>query len=624
MTLRILLGAVIAAITLVCRIACLGQQKKPEIKIPLNALEKLRPEHPRLLASPDDFRQLKTRIAGDAKLQAWEASLQKEAEALLTATPSKYEIPDGLRLLETSRRVVNRVYALALQYRLSGEDKYARRAWQELEAAAQFKDWNPRHFLDTAEMTHAFAIGYDWLYDAWTEEERKVIVQAIVEKGFEPALPIYRGHRGWAVARHNWNQVCNGGMGMGALAIGEARPELAREILQGALQGIQIAMAEFGPDGAWKEGPGYWNYATSYNVVFLAGLDTALGTDFGLSEIRGFDRTGFFPIYLAGPLGRTFNYADGGDRAIHAAQLFWLGRRFQQPVFSWFEAQTPNPGPLDLLWYQPGVSGPKSGGLPLDKYFHGAEVVTLRSEWENSKAIFVGFKAGDNKANHSHLDIGSFVMDAGGARWAVDLGGDNYNLPGYFGNQRWNYYRLRAEGQNTLVIDPSTGPDQDPKAATRITKFSTKPERAFALADLTAAYAPHAKKVWRGIAIVDRKQVLVQDEVVTSGAAEIWWSMHTPAAVQIEQQGRTAVLKQVGAQLRAVILSPENAGFELSEAQPGERSPHPEGQAKNDGVKKLTIHLSKSTEARIAVLLIPATDEEMEATRLKIVSLNRW
>jgi hypothetical protein len=63
----------------------------------------------------------------------------------------------------------------------------------------------------------------------------------------------------------------------------------------------------------------------------------------------------------------------------------------------------------------------------------------LRSEWENPQALCVAFKAGDNKANHSHLDLGSFVFDAAGVRWAMDLGADNYNLPGYFGKQRWDY-----------------------------------------------------------------------------------------------------------------------------------------------------------------------------------------
>ena len=309
---------------------------------------------------------------------------------------------------------MNRIYTLALLYRLDGDPRYAERAWQELAAAASFKDWNPRHFLDTAEMTHAFAIGYDWLYDVWTPEQRATLQQAMVAKGLKPALELYRARKWWTVAHHNWNQVCNGGIGMGALALAEVEPQLAGEILHDAAESIQLAMAEFAPDGAWKEGPGYWNYATLYNVVFLAGLQTALNTDFGLSQIGAFEQTGLFPIYLSGPLGRTFNYADGGDHAIFAAQMFWLARKFKQPVFAWYERRTPTPSALDLLWYDPAGTGPKAAGLPLDKYFRGAEVAVMRSEWENPQALFVGFKAGDNKANHSHLDVGSFVFDAAG------------------------------------------------------------------------------------------------------------------------------------------------------------------------------------------------------------------
>ena len=80
-------------------------------------------------------------------------------------------------------------------------------------------------------------------------------------------------------------------------------------------------------------------------------------------------------------------------------------------------------------------------------------VVTMRSSWDDPNARFVGFKGGDNKVNHSHADLGTFVLDAMGYRWAMDLGPDDYNLPGYFGKERWNYYRLRTEGHNTLVVD---------------------------------------------------------------------------------------------------------------------------------------------------------------------------
>ena len=71
----------------------------------------------------------------------------------------------GPRLLTVSRTVLERVTTLALLYRLDGDPRWVARAREELLAAAGFSDWNPSHFLDVAEMCHAFAIGYDWLYD---------------------------------------------------------------------------------------------------------------------------------------------------------------------------------------------------------------------------------------------------------------------------------------------------------------------------------------------------------------------------------------------------------------------------------------------------------------------------
>jgi hypothetical protein len=408
---------------------------------------------------------------------------------------------------------------------------------------------------------------------------------------------------------------------MGALALGDVEPELAGEILTGGLRSIQIGMGEFAPDGASVEGPGYWNYATIYNCVLLAGLESALGTDFGLSQMPAFQDTGLFPIYLTGPLGRTFNYADGGDKTIHAAQMFWLARKFDRPIYAWYERKVATPAPLDLLWFTEDSGGPKGTQLPLDKYFHGPEVAILRSGWENSQALFVGFKAGDNKVSHSHLDLGSFVFDALGVRWAMDLGADDYNLPAYFGDKRWTYYRLRAEGQNSLVINPAAAPDQDPKAATKIIRFQSKPDASFAIADLTPAYRKDASKVWRGIKLINKEQLLIQDEIQVDRPADIWWFMHTPAAMKIENDGRVAELSQVGKQLRAEILSPADAKFEIRDAQPLPTSPQPDHQARNEGVRKLTIHVNGTKSVRLAVVLSPGGSQKEPP---KLLTLPEW
>lgn len=136
----------------------------------------------------DDFAGLKRRVATDTLLTSWNRTLAQGAEAILNQPPSGYAFRDGKRLLDVSRLVKERVRTLGLMYRLTGDRRLADRAWTELEAAGTFRDWNPSHFLDAAEITAVFAIGYDWLFDVWTPPQRAFLRRAIIEKGIQPSL----------------------------------------------------------------------------------------------------------------------------------------------------------------------------------------------------------------------------------------------------------------------------------------------------------------------------------------------------------------------------------------------------------------------------------------------------
>lgn len=584
----------------------------PKIPIPpaVEILSKLKKDHPRLLASKKDFKRLRHAVKTNPVLGQWYQTVYEKAVRIVDEPVCRYEIPDGLRLLATSRKVVFRIYTLGMAWQISGEKRFADRAWLELQAAGEFKDWNPRHFLDTAEMTHAFGIGYDWFFDYWTPEQRAFLRKAMIEKGLQPGLNIERKHAYWSVFNFNWNQVCNGGLSMGALAIADEEPAVCGEFLHDSLESIQLAMSSFAPDGGWNEGPGYWNYATSYNVTILAGLESALGTDFGLSDFPGFSETGLFPIYMTSPAGHVFDFADSHDNVEECPQLFWLAHRFKRPEFAAAMQRTATGTVPELLWYVP--SDPDSiFRLPLDKYFRHAETVTLQGDWRDRNATYVAFKAGSNRADHAHLDLGSFVLDANGERWAVDLGADDYNLPGYFNFRegRWNYYRLRAEGHNTLVfgVDGTNGPDQNIDADTKIIQFVSRSERAFGIADLSPAYIDKARSVRRGIELVGRTNVVIEDEIQCDASTTLYWFMHTPAAIRLD--GRDATLARHGKRLYARILSPSDARFTKMDAEPLSASPHPARQAENPGISKLAIRLDHVTTTRIAVLFSPKLDD---------------
>ena len=583
--------------------------------LPDSLLKTLRSEHPRIIATATDFELIKQKIKSDPALNKRYQQLLKEGEEILKAPVVFYSIPDGLRLLSTSRRLKNNMLTLGFLFQITGDKKYAERGWKDLDAASNFRDWNPKHFLDVGEMTYGFAIGYDWMYDHWTKEQRTQLRNAIVEHGLNRALVAYKGlstyEMGWwAKIGHNWNQVCNGGIGAGALAIAELEPKLCEEIVKHVVQNLPYAIKHYGPDGAWDEGPGYWSYATNYTIVILASLQSALGTDFGLSDIEGFSKTALFPIYMTGPTDRSFNYADSDDKKIGGAGLSWLINKYNYPMISKYYESDGASSVMDLLWNSSEKVNDKSTELPLDIYFRNAEVVSMRSKWADKNALFVGFKGGDNAANHSHLDLGSFVLDALGERWIVDLGKENYNLPQYFATAgtRWTYYRTRAESHNTLVFNPNKDPGQATNAKARIIKFNTSPADAFAIADLSAAYVKDMNSVTRGIAMVDRKRVIIRDEMQGKKGAEVNWFVHTPAAVNLVADGKKAILTLNGKEMQASILAPASARFTILTATPLPSSPSPEGINPNTGISRLSIQLKEITKGEIVVEIKPVTE----------------
>lgn len=578
-------------------------------------LKTLRKAHPRLIALPADIERVRSMIKEHEQARQWHAALITKADKFLDGPLLEYKLL-GPRLLRVSRDACDRMYTFGLLYRLNGDKRYADRAIKELLAISAFEDWHPSHFLDTAEMTHGAAIGYDWFYHQMNDAQRATVRKAIIEKGLNPAAEAYRGgqYKWWTTVHHNWNQVCNGGIGIGALAIADDEPQLATFILNSALQSLPLAMKEYAPDGGWAEGPGYWSYATRYTVFFLAAMDSALGTDYGISKTPGFEKAGDFRVGFVGPTDRSFNYADAQDRSEGTPEMFWLGRRFDKPLYAWHQRNhSRDDNPLDLLWFDPRGQSPDKAGLPLDHLFHGVDVAFFRTSWEDPDAIFVGFKGGDNKANHSHLDLGTFVLDALGQRWALDLGSDDYNMPDYWGKTRWNYYRLRTEGHNTLVVN---GANQNTQAKAEIIAFDTKPNRAFAIADLSGAYTGSVDKALRGVSLLDRKCVLVQDEIVAKEPVKVLWTMHTKARIDVEKN--IAVLTRGDAHLQARIVEPAGATFEVASAK---RNP-PENP--NDSVSKLLIRIPVAAgTTRIAVLLTPYR-QKVETIVPEIKPLPGW
>jgi hypothetical protein len=580
-------------------------------------------EHPRILLNEDGWRELTRRAQSSPTWRKFQTHIVATADEMLDLAPVKRKLR-GKRLLGVSRDCLRRVIYLSMAWRLTGQDRYADRAEKEMLAAAGMRNWNPSHFLDVAEMTTALALGYDWLYSRLDPEAREKIRQAIVDKGLKASLP----KAWWQDATNNWNQVCHGGLTLGALAVLEHEPQLAGKILSRAIELVPKAMDHYAPDGAYPEGPGYWAYGTNYNVLMIDALQSVLGTDFGLSNSEGFLESSDYYLHASGPTGIRFGYSDCRPEpsGVQPA-MFWFARLRKKPSLLWRQ----KPSLEALLAREPEGQGHSGRLLPLvlvwsgqmgqiqpprDLHYLGrgpTPVGLHRNGWD-STATYVGIKAGSPGTNHAHMDIGSFIMESDGVRWAVDLGKQSYTPLEQAGvdlwnrgqkSQRWQVFRWSNYSHNTLVVDDKL---QWVAGKAEILDHQADGKTGQTVIDMSPVYRFQLAKALRGVALRADGSVLVQDQIqARDKETEVRWAMVTTADVSLD--GDKALLRDGQKKLALRVLAPAGAKFEVLDiSKPRRDFDEPNPSAK---MVTLTVTLSPEARERLVVLLSPGGREQI-------------
>lgn len=583
--------------------------------LPLAALDvSVSPGHPRLMVTgASRFVALRAQSLFDATSARLDQQVRTTANNQLLLPVVSYEFQDSLRMTTTAKVLVDRAYALALAWRLTGDTRYMERLWQDLAAASAFPDWNPAHFIDTAEIANAFAIAYDWGYEYWTSARRTTLRNAMLTKAIRPALTIYSApegsasYQGWIVQSHNRNVVGNGGVGMAALAIlDEDGSGDARRALTAAMTSIRNGLAGFASDGSYPEGPMYWEYASDYAVMFLNALQTATGSTHGLLEVGGLVRSGEFILDMMTASGDTYTYADS-DTGIHPALgLSGLHRLRALPTYEAVAAASVSGRrlPQRLVLRDPAVApaSPPTTGRPRLSNYSDSGVVVMRADAIDEGGSFAALRYGGSPTvGHRQLDAGDFMISAGGAVWAQPLGLDReqYAVSGEStAPSKWSYYRNRAEGHNTVVFDRTNPDAYDLNATGTLQRNGSGADGSFAISDLSGIYGQQ----WsRGVRVQStNRQVVVQDELSANPGTSLRWGMHTSANVELIGGGAAAVLRIGDQRMLAQLTSSTPARFRLAPAVPSSTSPNPK-QEPNPGITKLFVDLPGGAPVTVTV-----------------------
>ena len=586
------------------------------------------PEHPRILLQKGEEIALKKKIQKDVVWKDLHLSLLKEAEEMIKL-PVNERIKTGMRLLGVSRENLRRIFILSYAYRMSGRTDFLKRAEAEMLKAASFSDWNPSHFLDVGEMTMALAIGYDWLYEKLPKQTKEIVEKAIIEKGL---LPSYDKRYNWFLrAVHNWNQVCNAGMTFGALAIWDKETDLARKTINRAIETIKIPMEHYAPEGAYPEGISYWDYGTSFNALFLSAVEKAFGTDFELGQMPGFLKTGEYVLHMVSPSLRNFAYSDNSQKAAMSPAMFWFYDKTKDASILYNQARLyqrdgkerilkDRLAPAMLIW---GASASLSKIQEPDQLVWKAQgdnpVCLMRSSWSDTSGVYVGVKLGSPSVNHGHMDIGSFVFEANGVLWGMDMGGENYNQletkgvdlwSRKSGSQRWDVYRYNNRTHNTLSFNRKY---QYVDGKAQIDKYSELAEHMYVVSDLTSVYEEQVKNVKRAVSLVDKKYVVVEDLIETNEHFTMMtWTMVTSATAKILSEN-VMLLEQDGKKLYIRVEGLEKIRWRIVPAEPdfSYNSPNP-------GVSLIgfDVDLELSRKQKVKVYLLPEENKEIQYTSL--------
>lgn len=484
---------------------------------------------------------------------------------------------------------------LAFLYQLTGEKAYARKAFDFANALSELPTWMIKahqfnviydrvwpwnallrddqvvfnYDIRSASIGIEMALVYDWCYDAFDKRQRDRLRNALYEKVILPVRNNY-DYQWWATSyKCNWCGICFSGLGVASLALLTEDSSLT-DVVAESYNRIGLLLNEFGDDGAWKEGRGYWSYGMGETIYFMESLRNMTNGKFNLLAHERIQKTPVdFALY-----GMTGAFGDGNGNPV--GSTFLINKLVEQTSNgegAWYRNHVLKEGSsiFDLIWPRPDVKE----SLPSvpSKLFKSIDWAFMRSDFMNPNTVTIACKAGFNDdPHHGHLDIGQFIVYWQNKYFIKDLGTFDYDEQ-YFTGARWNYLYASSKGHNLITVNGEQQRIEKRKDQPweqgfggKILDFRTSASRDYTLMDPSKAYPGVSLKKWRrGIVLEKPNITLILDEVSCLPGSEIE-SRFFPGVENIETKGGYTLLSDNQGNTMAVFsVCSEKVAIEKSQ-----------------------------------------------------------
>jgi hypothetical protein len=538
-------------------------------------------DHPRLLFSA---KELADRIAGE------KSPVAKKILENALAQNRGYEKADIASINDghgtpnwrnNQTALGNIIYSGGFKYAVTGDIAAGNKAKEALLKLCSFVSWNPVNMIERHHHTYYpvgycirwVAYGYDLVYDLMTESERKLVRDAIMEKG------IKMFHRDMVEVNRmpscmtNHISVLVSGMGLAAITIYGDDPE--NPSLEPYLSGILTKTKTFidrtfYADGSYGEPYGYQEMAMRELVELFSAFERNFGVD--LTTTTNAKNFYLYPMYATYSSG---DYPDYGDHTptwdLRRPTYFWFANRIKDPLLygvakkQWDSGRGGYEG---YLWFTEGITPVERETFPTSRMFEGQGCIVMRSGWSDNSTVVV-FRAGPN-SNHYHIDQGSLHLWANGQELIGDPGaGAGYYQPEY------QMYNMIPLGHNVMLLDKDPLSQTPADYDNRIASLKTWPKMIqnftgeiadAAESDLTSVYKGKVSSYTRTLLSTKSGPLFLFDKVKSPEGHEFDWLFHTTfvnTKNPITFSGNTLTIDREKARLTMNVVSPEIAGSEI-------------------------------------------------------------
>jgi hypothetical protein len=461
---------------------------------------------------------------------------------------------------DLARGVCERLGRASLLFLVTEEEKYKALVMRQIEVLFDTTRWpmwcddahvnKPPHVdIRTFRISMWVALCYNWMYNHLTEAEKTFIIDGLDQRAIQPFWEKLAQKPGWYLHRHNWFTNMFGGMGITAMALGDAHSDTQR-LLDTIVPEMIDFNNMFGALGEFNEPPGYAG-AIRFSVEFAEAYRYYTKHARNLLTEKPFPEIGYWIMYHTLPPGRMMAFGDTNTNQNFStpAVMAAMANANHDGVLQWYYLNhfIEMKSPMEMLWFNPDLKVKHPNGhmsLGIEYKEHGSEIIS-RTSWDPLSTHCVVYGKAGRETNHDDNDVGQLCIDGFGERLIIDPGKPKPIYPkDYFGPMQYNYYSRSSKGHNVLVVGDEEMISEPNEIArgTCVRSWFNDSIGSFWQMDLSPVYG-NANKVTRKVVHLYPGVVLVHDYAELPEVNKIDLRWHCISPPQWDQEGNFKINK---------------------------------------------------------------------------------